>query len=312
MNELAICTTTINPPSEALKRFAAFKNWDLVVALDTNSSEFHLDGAIILDIEDQINLSPRLSEAIGFNTIQRRNFAHLWALREGYKRIAFVDDDNIPQSNWEAIAEEEYFLAMEFETSLPIFDPLATILETQEAKVAHRGVPINQYGHENTKPTSLKTLKIKPDITAMLWDGDWDVNAVDRIHRNCNGTLTVQNPFFCNTAGPFNSQNTVISATAAKDYFLLPFVGRFDDILASYILRLMNYSCVYTEPTVTQIRNPHLLYRDISNETWGYHYLEEILCELQSGKHLSDLEIIPKRTKKALEIWNSEIERIFQ
>jgi hypothetical protein len=306
----AICTTTINSPTEALIKFSKFTGWDLVVALDINSEPFNLQNSTILTIADQEKISKELSVAIGFKTIQRRNFAHLWALRNGYETIAFVDDDNIPKPNWETVASKKSFTSVEYKVDSKIFDPLSVIVECKSQKVPHRGVPISHYALENHGEEVLGAVSLDPDVIAMLWDGDWDVNAVDRIHKSCAGSLSVKQSYFSKTISPFNSQNTVLTSKAARDYFLLPFVGRFDDIIASYALLAKGYQCVYTEPTVRQDRNAHSLQKDISNELWGYHNIESIVSELLIGKDLSDLSIIPSETKIALDVWRKLIWKI--
>jgi hypothetical protein len=299
----AICTTTINPPSDALIAYSKFSEWDLVVALDKNSEAFELQNSTILTIQDQEKISKELSEAIGFKSIQRRNFAILWALRNGYESIALIDDDNVPKSNWENVASRKSFDATEFKVNSQIFDPLSVIDECASQKVPHRGVPISYYGKEKPQIESLGTVSVTPDVIAMLWDGDWDVNAVDRIHKDCAGPMNVKQRYFSKTISPFNSQNTVLNFNAAKNYFLLPFIGRFDDIVASYALLAKGYQCVYTEPTVRQDRNEHSLEKDILNELWGYYNIENIVTELIAGKDICDLEVLPTRSKKALDIW---------
>ena len=299
----AICTTTINSPSEALIEFSKFSEWDLIVALDVNSKPFELQHSTILTIQNQEKISKKLSDAIGFRSIQRRNFAILWALYNGYDSIALVDDDNIPKTNWNEVASKSSFTALEYRVNAEIFDPLSVIDESKAQRVPHRGVPINYYGMQNLEIESLETVSLNPDVIAMLWDGDWDVNAIDRIHRNCYGTLNVEQSFFSRTISPFNSQNTVLTFKAARDYFLLPFIGRFDDILASYALLANGYQCVYTEPTVRQVRNVHSLQKDINNELWGYHNIESIVSKLVSGIDLCDVEEVPIEAKNALDIW---------
>lgn len=306
----AICNTTINSPSEALIEFSKFSDWDLIVALDVNSKPFNLANSVVLTIEDQEKISRKLSRAIGFESIQRRNFAHLWALGNGYETIAFVDDDNIPNANWENIASKRIFECVEYKVDTLIFDPLSAIPECKSQKVPHRGVPINYYGLDNPAIEILDQIFLAPDIIAMLWEGDWDVNAIDRIHKSCAGPLTVNHNYFSRTISPFNSQNTVLTAEAAREYFLLPFVGRFDDIIASYALLAKDYKCVYTKPTVRQERNAHSLFTDITKELWGYSCIENIVEELIDGKDLCDISIIPTETKIALETWREIIWKI--
>ena len=48
-----IATTTINKPTEALKKFASNKNCKLIVALDKKSKPFKLKNSIVLSTEYQ-------------------------------------------------------------------------------------------------------------------------------------------------------------------------------------------------------------------------------------------------------------------
>ena len=305
----AICTTTINPPSEALLKFAALKDWDLIVALDTNSKVFNLPGSTVLSVKDQKLMAPELSSAIGFKSIQRRNFATLWALRQGYEKIAFVDDDNIPYDNWDNFASQTVFSANEYTTDRRIFDPLSIDPILLSKRISHRGIPLEYYGSEYEVTFEGESTVI-PDVVAMLWDGDWDVNAIDRIKDSCYGKIEVKAPYFSKKISPFNSQNTVMSADAAREFFIYPHIGRFDDILASYVLTIAGFKTIYTPPTVDQVRNPHSLETDLKNELWGYHHIESLIDDLCKGKDVSDLSAIPDQTKVALEAWRSEIDRI--
>lgn len=61
-----IVTTTINAPTEALRKFAAMPEWDLVVIGDKKTpSDFHIDGARYVGPEEQEKYDPELSEALG-------------------------------------------------------------------------------------------------------------------------------------------------------------------------------------------------------------------------------------------------------
>ena len=95
-----IATTTINKPTIALKKFAKNNNCKLIVALDKKSKKFNLKNTFVLSTNYQEKKWPKLSNLIGWNCIQRRNFAILEALERGAKIIALVDDDNIPYGNW--------------------------------------------------------------------------------------------------------------------------------------------------------------------------------------------------------------------
>ena len=120
-----IVTTTINAPTKAIEAFQAMKGWELVVAGDKKTpSDYHLDRGIYITPEEQEKYDPLLSEAIGWNCIQRRNFAFLWAREMKADIVALVDDDNIPLPGW----GEDLLVGREvevnyYETDLPAFDP---------------------------------------------------------------------------------------------------------------------------------------------------------------------------------------------
>src|SRR5262245_32655997 len=96
-----IVTTTINPPTKAIDRFQSMRDWDLVVIGDKKTpSDYRLERGIYVTSEEQERYDRALSEAIGWNCIQRRNFGLLWAFDMGADVIAVVDDDNIPLPGW--------------------------------------------------------------------------------------------------------------------------------------------------------------------------------------------------------------------
>ena len=76
-----IVTTTINPPTEAICRFDSMLDWDLVVIGDLKTpKDYHLKrGPISRRSAGEIRQG--LSDAIGWNCIQRRNFGLLWPTR---------------------------------------------------------------------------------------------------------------------------------------------------------------------------------------------------------------------------------------
>ena len=74
-----IVTTTINQPTEAILRFDAMKDWTLVVIGDKKTPPYRLDRGIYVTPDEQEKYDASLSEAIGWNCIQRRNFGLLWS-----------------------------------------------------------------------------------------------------------------------------------------------------------------------------------------------------------------------------------------
>jgi len=73
---------------------------------------------------------------------------------------------------------------------------------------------------------------------------------------------------------------------AIGGYFLFPFIGRYDDIWASYVLRRISdhlYDVVtYGAPLVRQKRNEHNYFKDFDAERFGLEYTELFLEALES------------------------------
>ena len=78
-------------PTKALKKFASNKNCRLIVALDKKSKKFNLKNSIVLSTSYQHKKWNKLSNMIGWNCIQRRNFAILEAFERGAETIALID-----------------------------------------------------------------------------------------------------------------------------------------------------------------------------------------------------------------------------
>lgn len=293
-----IVTTSINEPTEALLKYNRMPGWNLVVAGDmkTDCHEYVKRGIRILTPEEQIVMNKELSDAIGWNTIQRRNMATLYALQEGADIIAFVDDDNIPLDNW-PFPDSVQFDGTSF--VLPrkltysriyndfvdygwkkISDPLLAI----GLSYPHRGFPIviNKSSYHDNFSNVRSSIDMSVDVIAGLWTGEPDIDAITRINNTYYPLeeddfipgadfLTTDPMGF--TAFPFNSQNTIMTRRAALQYFLYPGIGRYDDIVASYILQSRkggNFNVAFTAPTVRQDRNEHNILDDLEQEMWGY------------------------------------------
>lgn len=80
----AIVTTTINHVTEAIEKFESLSDWELIVIGDKKTpKDYHLNKGFYVTPEEQEQYDKRLSDAIGWNCIQRRNFGLLWAHEMG-------------------------------------------------------------------------------------------------------------------------------------------------------------------------------------------------------------------------------------
>ena len=298
-----IATTTINKPTKALKLFAKNKNCKLIVALDKKSKKFDLKDSIILSTEYQEKKWPKLSKLVGWNCIQRRNFAILEAYDRGAEVIALIDDDNIPYNNWfKNIYVNSKIRCKEISTNKKIFDPVGY---TNHSNLWHRGLPLELVN--NRKYKVKKKQLIKPDIQANFWNGDPDIDAVCRMifKPECNFKKNIF-PFFSKKISPFNSQNTLISRKVIKDYFLFPHIGRMDDIWASFYVTSKKYRVIYNEPTVYQQRNVHNLIKDFKDEYIGYVNSLNLVESLYKNSD-NITKFLPKKSSLAFDEWKKLI-----
>jgi hypothetical protein len=295
-----IVTTTINPPTKAILAFQAMKDWELVVVGDKKTPrDYHLEHGIYVSPEEQEKYDPALSEAIGWNSIQRRNFGFLWAKDLKADVVALVDDDNIPLPGW----GQDLFLGREvevnyFETDLPAFDPIGA---TNYPHLWHRGFPLQLLPKRDYTRKTRRKLRV--DIQADFWNGDPDIDAICRIEHAPECTFDPASfPIASNQIGPFDSQNTFVHGELLKDYFVFPYVGRMDDIWPSYYVQAKGFKVVYCKPSVYQERNVHDLIRDLRNEYIGYENNMNLLRDLAREPE-SILAHIPGRAAWAFQLY---------
>lgn len=268
-----IVTTTIFKPSNALIQFSKLEDWKLIVVGDKKTPHKYyneMDNIIYMSPEYQEQKYSFLSELIGWNCIQRRNLGYIEAYKLGANIIATVDDDNIPYENWgkELFLNKEITCEQYYNTdkTIKIWDPIST---TKYKYLWHRGFPLDLVKSKNN--LNKETTKIIPTIQADFWDGDPDVDAIERLIYNVDCSFeNEQFPFCGNHISPFNSQNTFFTKDSIKDFFLFPFVGRMDDIWGSYYSQSKGHKVVYNKPTVYQERNAHDYINDFSKEVNGY------------------------------------------
>jgi hypothetical protein len=300
-----IVTTTINGPTKAIDKFQAMKDWDLVVIGDKKTPpDYHLERGTYVTPEEQEKYDPALSEAIGWNCIQRRSMGLLWAKDMGADVVAVVDDDNIPLEGWgQDLMVGKEVEVNHFETSLPAFDPVGA---TNHPNLWHRGFPLQLLSKRDYSKMSRKRVTV--DVQADFWNGDPDIDAICRMEHAPECTFDPQRfPMASNKMGPFNSQNTFLSGECLKDYFLFPHVGRMDDIWAAYYLQAKGARVIWAKASVYQDRNVHDLVRDMKQEYCGYENNLKIVEELVKDPE-SIQSYLPGRSIRAFELYRRHFE----
>lgn len=308
-----ICTTTIHHPTEALQAFDALPDWTLIVAGDLKTpADFKLERGIYLSPKDQADMDVDLSQCIGWNCIQRRNFAFLMAHKLGADVVATVDDDNLPLSHW----GKDLLIGREtetryFETVQPCFDP---VFYGGKPRLWHRGFPLQLLSSRLPSLVTPVVRTLVPKFQADFWNGDPDVDALCRLEHapDCEWRDHYF-PMASSRPGPFNSQNTFLSADVLKDYFVFPFVGRMDDIWASFYVQALGHRVVWNRASVIQRRLPSLEgsnpnsgggghINNLKGELLGYEHNLEICQRIPSDPECI-WEYCPGRTRRAFELY---------
>mgnify|MGYP003116908974 FL=1 len=279
-----IVTTTINSPTEATRKFAEMDDWTLVVVgdLKTQHLEYQNLDCVYLSPDMQNHIAPKLSESIGWKSIQRRNLGFVFAYQQGADVVATVDDDNIPYDDWGQDLYVNNVVDCDlWEPEEDVFDPLSV---TNTPDIWHRGYPIELLQKRHRVEYKGKK-KRKVLVQADLWDGDPDIDAMARLTMKPIVKYNVTTPYCSNKISPFNSQNTFLSREVIPYYTVLPHVGRMDDIWGGYLLQgLFPNSVIYNRASVYQDRNVQDLVTNLEKEVIGYRNTYKLLQNLEAYK----------------------------
>ena len=299
--EKVIVTTSIHSPTKAIRLFDAMPDWRLIVIGDKKTPhDMRLDRGIYMSPEEQEKYDKKLSDLIGWNCIQRRNFGLLLAREMKAEIIALVDDDNIPYDFWRRDlmigrrVEVHYW-----DSGLRVFDPLGA---TNTPHLWHRGYPLPLLSKRRTAVKSKKI--VEADVQADLWNGDPDIDAVCRMEHAPEVEFDPHCfPMAGSKMAPFNSQNTFLRASLLKDYFLFPHIGRMDDIWAAYYLQAKRGArVVFGRASVYQARNEHDLIEDMRQEYLGYEKNLSLVQDLSKNPS-AIFNYLPERAVEAFQCY---------
>jgi len=299
-----IVTTTINSPTKATMLFCKKSDWQFVVVGDLKTPheaykqlEKKYSNVHYLSPEMQEMRYKKLSDSIGWKTIQRRNIGFVYAYDEGAEIVATIDDDNIPYDSWGKNVYVGKTISVDcYEPENGVFDPLSI---TKANYVWHRGYPI-QLLETRKKVKNIGKVKRKVLVQADLWEGDPDIDAMARLtFKPLVRYPEITKPYCSNYISPFNSQNTFLSRKVISYYAVLPFVGRMDDIWGGYILQhYFPNSLIYNAATVYQDRNKQDLITNLENEVMGYRNTLNFIHNIGSYE-----DFLPDSTKKFFDIY---------
>ncbi len=301
-----IVTTTINAPTIAIEKFDAMLGWELVVIGDLKTpKDYKLKRGKYWSPEMQEKYDKQLSDAIGWNCIQRRNFGLLIAHDMQADVVAVIDDDNIPLADWgKNIMVGRDVEVNYYETSLPAFDPIGA---TNYPQLWHRGFPLQLLSKRDYSSKSKRIVRC--DVQADFWNGDPDIDAICRMEHAPECSFDDKYfPLAANKIAPFNSQNTFISGAVLKDYFLFPHIGRMDDIWAAFYVQAKGFNVVFGKASVYQDRNAHDLVRDMRQEYLGYENNLTLVESLRSDPQ-NILAFLPGKSIWAFDLYRRHFEK---
>lgn len=255
---------------------------DLRALVDSLESEFGVH-SVYLDPGTQARRYPRTSNAVPWNCIQRRNLALLEALHHSPDYVITVDDDNVPADDrW--VERVDAIMAGTDVSDVDVID--AGALEWWDPGrlgtpwYPFRGFPLEHHvdPHDDAWFVSADGTERPVGVFQSMILGDPDVDAVTRLTMPDPTVFNVNYNAVCErgTWAPFNSQATVWSKTVAPLLFMWPFVGRYDDIWASYLARAVmdpiGLYARYGHPVVRQERNAHNVHADLRAELLGMEH----------------------------------------
>lgn len=282
----SIIITTINPPSEGIKKIARLcPDWNFIVVGDKKTpANWNWPGTQFLSFSDQQEIEGRLARLCPPNHYARKNIGYLAAMQQGASIIAETDDDNIPYDGFlkpvERTVVARPVLTQGWENIYRHFG---------DERIWPRGLPLEEINSSLRSKDQLgDESSFRCPVQQFLADGDPDVDAIYRLTAEGeikfrSGAVVLRAGTYC----PFNSQNTVWWPEVYSLLYLPAYVSfRMTDIWRSFVAQICLYRAgmmlVFRGPTVFQARNDHNLMRDFSDEVPGYLHNAKIMRLLES------------------------------
>lgn len=279
MSKKYIIITSIFSPTVAVKKFAQFNDWKIIVIGDKKTAkDWSCPNVEFISASDQEKLNMPLVHALPWNSYTRKNIGYAIAISRGAQIIYETDDDNIPLGDW--ISEPRFDCEEEVFSNEGFINVYSLFTEKQ---VWPRGFPLPLVldSYSGIKTGCKKSTNI--GVWQYLADEDPDVDAIYRLTNNSPIYFEKRSPIVLDVdvICPFNSQNTYFRKEVFPLLYLPSTVTfRFTDILrglvAQPILWAAGYRLGFGGATVIQKRNPHDYLKDFESELPGYMFAEKI------------------------------------
>ena len=243
-----------------------------------------------LGVDDQelyLRSYPELAAYLPYDSIQRRNIGILLAYERGADVIITIDDDNfLAEPNFirhHSLVGQE--IEIDAYSSTDGWINVCDFLTEQHGfRFYHRGFPLGARLAIDGNVPRVQSVRGRIVVNAGFWLEEPDIDAVTRLAIPLKVTGLKRQENFAlglGTWSPFNSQNTALARDVIPTYFLSPFIGRYDDIWASYVTKAiadhLGDLVVFGHPLVRQERNPHDYWIDLEKERDGMR-LSDAFC----------------------------------
>eukprot|EP00741_Cyanophora_paradoxa_P000228 tig00000402_g221.t1 len=286
--------TTINPPTDDVRKVAAVPGWQIVVVADKktpkNWSLPEYPNVHFLSVEDQEKLPYATRKLLPWNTYMRKNVGYLYAIERGATVVYETDDDNaLLQDHVPVIEETAHVATLEpcnpaGPDAQPVVNPYAYF---GHRDIWPRGYPLQHLGTQDLTCTRRSAPlhapgapRVSVPVQQYLADADPDLDAVFRlvkpklvghIHFAKRDPVAVRRGLMV----PYNTQNTVTLYQAFWGLWMPTSVNwRVSDIWRGYvaqaILWRLGARLAFGHATAVQVRNPHSYLHDFEEEMQLY------------------------------------------
>ncbi|VDL84842.1 unnamed protein product [Nippostrongylus brasiliensis] len=300
-----IVVTSINYPTEDVKRLASLTDWNLVVVGDRKTPpDWQLDSVHYLSMEIQEKLGFRMSSVLPENSYTRKNIGYLYAIQRGAMWIYDTDDDNKPYGKGlEQFDFSEYISALCFtkhgestEIQSKLFNPYRFF---GHPHMWPRGFPLEHLKNHTNGNARLRLCHATktPVVQQGLVHKDPDVDAIYRLlHADKKTGLDERFNEFAppvilspGTYSPWNSQNTLFHRNAFFTMYLPVSVEfRVTDIWRSYfsqkLLHMVGERIAFYPTNAIQNRNAHDYHSDYKQELQLYESSSKLVQYLDTWR----------------------------
>lgn len=276
----SIVITSIFEPSEAVRKFAALRDSELIVVGDLKTPlGWACADVRYLGVEDQKAMPFLLPGAMPYNHYCRKMVGYLDAISRGAEIIVDTDDDNIPKDGWGFPDFNGSFSTAVTSHSFVNIYQLYT-----NKRIWPRGLPLQLITRDFGLAQTLEKRDARVGVWQGLADEDPDVDAIYRLTDDSPTYFESRGPVVlpAGVVTPFNSQNTQFRRECFPLMYLPTYVTfRFTDILrglvAQPIMWEAGFQLGFVDATVVQKRNPHSYMRDFESEVPMYLHGERVI-----------------------------------